>query len=152
MPPNFSFLLAASNAILKPRALLRWKVQLVKDAGYGRRLALLSFIQIKPWNCVLSSSLCRWLSFLVFFLPWFPRMFFQRVGFGLCRLPETRFSVFQPKALRDGARGCFSELRRALRGLTRPFALYSLSLNFLRLPPTSSHPLPLAQAKLPIPC
>ena len=41
---------------------------------------------------------------------------------------------------------------RALSSLTRPFALPSLPLNFLRLPPTFRHPLPLAQTKLPIPC
>ena len=41
---------------------------------------------------------------------------------------------------------------RALRSLTRLFALLSLSLNFLRLPPTFPPPLPLAQTKLPIPC
>ena len=41
---------------------------------------------------------------------------------------------------------------RALWSPTRPFALLSLPLNFMRLPPTSSGPLPLAQTKLPIPC
>ena len=41
---------------------------------------------------------------------------------------------------------------RTLRSLTRPSSLLSLPLNFLRLPPTSAHPLPLAQTKLPIPC
>ena len=41
---------------------------------------------------------------------------------------------------------------RALWSLTRPLALLSLPLNFLRLPPTSLHPLPLAKTKLPIPC
>ena len=41
---------------------------------------------------------------------------------------------------------------RALRSLTRPFALLSLPLNFMGLPPTSPPPPPLAQAKLPIPC
>ena len=41
---------------------------------------------------------------------------------------------------------------RALRSLTRPFALLSLQLNFMRLPPTSPCPLPLAQTKFPIPC
>ena len=40
---------------------------------------------------------------------------------------------------------------RALRSLTRPFALPSLPLNFLRLSPTFPCPLPLAQTKLPIP-
>ena len=32
MRPNLPFLLAASNALLKPRGLLRWKMRLVKDA------------------------------------------------------------------------------------------------------------------------
>ena len=32
MRPNLPFLSAASNALLKPGGLLRWKVQLVKDA------------------------------------------------------------------------------------------------------------------------
>ena len=33
MRPNLPFLSAASNALLKPGSLLRWKKQLVKDAG-----------------------------------------------------------------------------------------------------------------------
>ena len=41
---------------------------------------------------------------------------------------------------------------RALWSLTRPFALLSLSLNFLRLPPTFLLTPPLAQTKLPILC
>ena len=41
---------------------------------------------------------------------------------------------------------------RALWSLTRLFALVSLPLNFMRLPPTFPRPLPLAQTKLPIPC
>ena len=41
---------------------------------------------------------------------------------------------------------------RALRSLTRLFALLSLPLNFLWLPPTSRRPLPLAHTKLPVPC
>ena len=41
---------------------------------------------------------------------------------------------------------------RARRSLTRPSALLSLPLNFMRLPPTSPRPLPLAQTKLPILC
>ena len=67
---------------------------------------------------------------------------------------RSHFSVSQPKALRSRARGYLAELRRAtsLWSFTRPFALPSLPLNFLRLPPTSPHPLPLVQTKLPIPC
>ena len=41
---------------------------------------------------------------------------------------------------------------RALWSLTLPFALLSLPRNFMRLFPTSPHPLPLVQTKLPIPC
>ena len=65
---------------------------------------------------------------------------------------RPHFFVTQPNALRCRASGYFSELAepRALWSLTRPFALLSLPLKFLRLPPTSSRPLPLAQTKLPI--
>ena len=41
---------------------------------------------------------------------------------------------------------------RDLRSLTHPFALLSLSLNFMRQPPTFLPPLPLVQTKLSIPC
>ena len=41
---------------------------------------------------------------------------------------------------------------RAMTSLTRPFALLSLPLNFMRLPPTFPPPLPLAQTKSPSPC
>ena len=57
---------------------------------------------------------------------------------------RSHFSVSQPKATSLSS----AELR-ALWSLTRPFAL---PLNFLRLPPTSPHPLPLVQTNLPIPC
>ena len=60
---------------------------------------------------------------------------------------RSHFSVSQPEATSLS----FAE-PRAQRSLTRPFALFSLSLNFLRMPPTSPPPLPLAQTKLPIPC
>ena len=67
---------------------------------------------------------------------------------------RSHFSVSQPKTLRSRARGnsrSSAELR-ARRSLTRPSALLSPLLNFLRLPPTFLPPLPLAQMKLPIPC
>ena len=41
---------------------------------------------------------------------------------------------------------------RARRSLTRPFALLSQVLKFLRLPPTSPRPLPPVQTELPVPC
>ena len=67
---------------------------------------------------------------------------------------RSHFSVSHPKALRSRARGYLSELHRATcrRSLTRPSALLSHLLNFLRLPPTSPCPPPLVQTKLPIPC
>ena len=59
---------------------------------------------------------------------------------------RSHFSVSQPKALRSRARGYLlsSAEPRALWSLTCPFALLSLSLNFLRLPPTSPPSPPLA--------
>ena len=67
---------------------------------------------------------------------------------------RSHFSVSQTKALpaEPEATSLSSAKPRALWSLTRPFALPSLPLNFLRLPPTSPHPLPLVQTKLPIPC
>ena len=67
---------------------------------------------------------------------------------------RSHFSVSQPKACaaEPEATSLSSAEPPALRSLTRPFALLSLPRNFLRLPPTSPHPLPLAQTKLPIPC
>ena len=61
---------------------------------------------------------------------------------------RSHFSVSQPKALRSRARGYLTELRRA----TCSVESHSSSGNFLRLPPTLPHSLPLAQTKLPIPC
>ena len=60
---------------------------------------------------------------------------------------RSHFSVSQPEAT-----SLSSAEPRALWSLTRPFALLSLSRNFLRLPPTSLLPPPLVQTKLPIPC
>ena len=67
---------------------------------------------------------------------------------------RSHFTISQTKTLRSKDRGYLSELHRprARRSLIRPFALLSLSLNFLCLPPTFPLPLPLAQTKLPIPC
>ena len=60
---------------------------------------------------------------------------------------RSHFSISQPEAT-----SLRSAEPRAPRSLTRPFALLSLSLNFMWLPPTSPRPLPLAQTNLPIPC
>ena len=58
----------------------------------------------------------------------------------------------RPCAAEPEATSLSSAEPRALWSFTRPFALPSLPLNFLRLPPTSPHPLPPVQTKLPIPC
>ena len=67
---------------------------------------------------------------------------------------RSHFSVSQPKpcAAEPEATSLSSAELRALWSLTLPFTLPSLPRNFLRLPPTSPHPLPLAQTELPIPC
>ena len=67
---------------------------------------------------------------------------------------RSHFSVSQPKTLRaePEATSLSSADPRALWSLTRPFALLSLPLNFMRLLPTFPPPLPLAQTKVPIPC
>ena len=59
---------------------------------------------------------------------------------------SQRLCVAEPEAT-----SLSSAESRAPRSLTCPFALLSLSLNFMRLPRTFPHPLPLAQTKLPIP-
>ena len=66
---------------------------------------------------------------------------------------RSHFSVSQSKTLRSIARGYLSELRQAACPEESHSSFCSpLSLNFLRLPPTSPRPLPLAQTKLPILC
>ena len=58
---------------------------------------------------------------------------------------RSHFSVSQPEAISlSSAKPCTPW------SLTCLFALLSLPLNFLWLPPTSPHSLPLAQTKLPI--
>ena len=187
MWPNLPFLSATSTALLKPGGLLRWKVQLVKEARlslpltevmkiarltsppldvpcqslprprlrHGRRIALLSHL-----NPTLN------LYTLVFALllalpPCLPPLLTSPTvllpGNRLQSMPLT----YDPRFLFLSQRPCVAEPKatslsstepHVLRSLTRPFALLSLSLNFMRLPQTSPRPLPLAQTKLPIPC
>ena len=136
MGPNLPFLSAASNTILKPGGLLRWKVPLVKDARlskivrltsplsdalplssprpmlrHGKRLALLSCPSLTLNPCTLFFSL------LLAPLPHLPPL--QIFKLFLCFSPResasvladflrSHFSVSQPKALRSRARGYFS--------------------------------------------
>ena len=177
MQPNLPFLSAASNALLNPCGLLRWKKRLVKDARlllpltevmkiarltsplldaprqssprlrHGRRLALLS----PRSNPKSVHSLLR-------SIAGSPSSSSSSPNFPNCSSPResasvyaaylrSPFSVSQPEAT-----SLSSAEPRVLWSLTRLFALLSLPLNFLRLPPTFPHPLPLVQTKLPIPC
>ena len=80
--------------------------------------------------------------------PGFPGCSSPRESASVCAAClGSHFSVSQP-----GAASLSSAELRALWSLARPFALPSLPLSFLRLPPASPHPLPLAQTKLPVPC
>ena len=63
--------------------------------------------------------------------------------------PTFPFLSQRPCVAEPEATSLSSAEPRALRSLTHRFAL---SLNFMRLPPTSPRPLPLAQTKLPISC
>ena len=68
---------------------------------------------------------------------------------------RSHFSPFlsqRPCVAEPEATSLSSAEPRALWSLTHPFALFSLMQNFLQLPPTVPHPLPLAQTKLLIPC
>ena len=166
----FHFFSAASNAILKPGGLLRWKVRLVKDAR--SMLPLTEVMKIARFTSPLlkapRQSLPRGrlrhgrrLAFL-FHPNQTPKLYTLFFTLSLALLPRlppllispresasvyvaylrSHFSVSQPKALCSRARSYLSE-PRALKSLTRPFALPSLPLNFLRLPPTFP-PLPTA--------
>ena len=121
---------------------------------HGRRAAPLS-----PPNLTL--NLCN-LSFvlLLALLPHLPSLLTSPItplpGSRLRSSPITR----DPTFLTPSQRPCVAEQEaifpssaepHVLRSLTRPFAVFSPPLNFLRLRLTFSCLLPLAQIKLPIP-
>ena len=132
----------ASSVILRPR--LR----------HGRRLTLLLHLGLTLNLYTLSFALS-----LALLLPHLPLLTFLTVllpGNRLRSKPLTCDLTFpflnqRPCVAEPEATSLGSADPRALWNLTRPFALLSLQLNFLRLPPTSPPPLPLAQTKLHIP-
>ena len=187
MRPNLPFLSVASNALLKPGGLLRWKKRLVKNAilllpltevmkiakrtsplldeprqslprprlRHGRRFALLFHIGLTLNLCTLSFALS--LALLPRLPPLLTFLTVPLPGNRLRSMPLTCDLTFpflcqRPCVAKPEATSLSSTGPRALRSLTRPFSLLFLPLNFLRLPPTSPPPLPLAQTKLPIPC
>ena len=122
---------------------------------HGRRLALLFYLNL---------TLNLYTLFFALLLAHLPRvpllLTFPTVLLQENRLrstppyedPTFPFLSQRPCVAEPEATSLSSAEPRALWSLTRPFALLSLSLNFLRLPPTFPHPPPLAQTKLPIPC
>ena len=66
--------------------------------------------------------------------------------------PTFPFLSQRPRIAEPEATSLSSAEPRALWSLTGRFALLSLPLNFMQLPPTFPPPLPLAKTKLPIPC
>ena len=187
MGPNLPFPLAASNALLKPGGLLRWKVRLVNDARlllpltvvmkidrltsplldaprqspprlrlkHGRRLALF-FLP----NLILNLYTFYFVLLLTL-LPRLPPLLTSPIvllpGNQLWSMPLICHPIFpllsqRPCVAEPEANSLSSAEPRVVWSLTRPSALLSSSLNFLRLPPTFPRPLPLAQTKLPIPC
>ena len=143
MQPNLPFLSAASNAILKPGGLLRWKKWLVKDARPMlpltevmkiarltspllnaprqslprprlRRLALLSRPSPTPNLYTLFFTLLLALLSRLSPLLISPTVLLPRESaLAFADYQRSHFSVSQPKALRSRAGGHLSELGRA---------------------------------------
>ena len=143
MRPNLSFLSTASNALLKPVGLLRWKVRLVKDARL--LLPLKEVMKIARLTSPLPDAprqslprpkmrhgrrlaflfhpnltLNRCTLFFALLLARLPPL----LTFPKCSSPRESASVYaaylrfhflvsQPKTLRSRARGYLTELRRA---------------------------------------
>ena len=122
---------------------------------HGRRLALLSRLSLTINLCTLFFAVSL---ALLPRLP--PLLIFPTFPLSGNRLRSSSFSR-DPIFLSPSQRPCVAEPEatflssaepHARRSPTRPSALLSPPLNLLRLPPTYSRPLSLAQAKLPIPC
>ena len=119
---------------------------------HGRRLALLfhSKLTLNPYTLFFALSL----ALLSRLNPLLTSPTVLLPGNRLRSMPLTTFLFLsqRPCVAKPEATSLSSTEPRALWSLTRPFALLSLLLNFLRLPPTSPRPLPLAQTKLPFLC
>ena len=119
---------------------------------HGRRLALLFHLNLTLNLCTIS---------FVLSLALLPSLLtFPTVSLSGSRLRSSLITS-DPTFLSSSQKPCVAEPEaiflnsaepRALQSLTRPFASPSPLLTFLQLPQTSSHPLALAQTKLPIPC
>ena len=136
---------APRQSLPRPRPRLR----------HGRRLALLFHLGLTLNLCTLFFALSlallpRLPPLLTFLTALLPRNRLRSIP--LTRDPTFPFFSQRPCVAEPEATSLSSGEPRALWSLTRPFALLSHLLNFLRLPPTLPHSLPLAQIKLPISC
>ena len=140
MRPNFPFLSAASNAILRPGGLLKWKVRLEKDARLSLPLTevmeiarLTSPLLDAPRQSSPRPRLRHGRRFALLFHPnqainlynlSFTGSSSSSPNFPKCSSPResasvyaaylrSHFSVSQPMALRSRARGYLSDLRGA---------------------------------------
>ena len=123
--------------------------------SHGRRLALLFHLSLTLNLYILFFALPLVLLPRLPPLLTFPTVLLQ--GNRLRSMPLTCNSTFpflsqRPCVAKPEATFLSSSEPRDRWSHTRPFALLSLSLNFLRLPPSSPPPPPLVQTKLPIPC
>ena len=115
---------------------------------HGRRLAFPFYLNLTLNLCTLFFALS-----LALLPPILTSLIVLLPGNRLRSMPLTCDPTFpflsqRPCVAEPDATSMSSAEPRALWSLTRPFALLSLPLNFLRPP----RPLPLAQTKLPIPC
>ena len=179
MQANFPFLSPASNAILKPGDLLKWKKRLVNNARLSLPLTevtkiarltsplpdVLRLSSPKPRlrhgrRLVLLSRPNLILNLCTLFFVLSLALLLTSLS---APLPGSRSTslTWDPTFPFFSQRPCVVELRatfpssaepHALRSLTRLFAIFFLLLNFLRLPPTFPPSRPLALTKLPIPC
>ena len=169
MPPNFPFLLAASNALLKPYGRLRWKGaaserRKVFVAAYRRfedRQAYISAsrpassaiakAEARQTTCssLLPKSNPKSVHSLLCSIAGSPSSSPSSPNFPNCSAPRKSVSVYaaylRSTFLFPSQRPCVPEPEattpssaepRVLGSLTRPSALLSFPLNFLRLPPT----------------
>ena len=122
---------------------------------HGRRLALLFHLSLTLNLCTLFFALS--LAHLPRLLPLLTFLTVPLPGNRLRFMPLTRGLTFpflnqRPCVAEPEATSLSYAEPLALWSLTRPFALLSFPLNFLRLSPTFPSPTPLVQTKLPIPC
>ena len=125
MRPNLPILLVASNAILKPGGLLRWKKRLVKDARLS--LPLTEMIKIARLASPFFKRIV--LSSLLFFPDSTSILSSRQVGFRSGRSTLIKFCTF------------FSPFRMGLTYPGRAFGRSSLLLIFPKLLTLSGFPL-----------